>query len=189
MYKTRCACSTGMGWMRVSKPQPVPVPVCTCGIDLHGFTNLWYSLGSFQLECLAALACTISAPLAISGPPANASPPGISNWLKISGCQPNIHFPVAEATESIPPECFRHRRDHPLIHATRNSVIPCIYMPWAICQERLSAHPCPMEHCYNPAHYRPSAESTAPIHHGTLSASVIPCVMEHKGGILCVLSI
>src|ERR1700735_2207355 len=42
-----------------------------------------------------------------------------------------------------------------------------------------------MEHCYNPAHYRPSAESAAPIRHGTLSASAIPCVMEHKGGILC----
>src|ERR1700761_4874798 len=36
---------------------------------------------------------------------------------------PDIHFPVAEATESIPPECFRHRRDCPLIHATRNTVI------------------------------------------------------------------
>ena len=56
-------------------------------------------------------------------------PPGIFNWLKISGCQPDIHFPAAEATESIPPECFKHRRDQLLIHATRNTVIPCIYMP------------------------------------------------------------
>ena len=36
MYKTCCACSTGMGWMRVSKPQPIPIPICTHGIYPHG---------------------------------------------------------------------------------------------------------------------------------------------------------
>ena len=63
-------------------------------------------------------------------------PPGIANQLRISGCQPDIHSPAAEATESIPPECFRHRRDCPLIHATRNTVIPCVrghYVSTTIC--------------------------------------------------------
>ena len=57
-------------------------------------------LGSFQLECLAALACTISGPLAISGPPASA-PPGISNWLAASW----IYIFTTSAAEAIENSC------------------------------------------------------------------------------------
>jgi len=39
MYKTRCARTTGAGWVRVTKPQPAPVPAGARGANPHGFTN------------------------------------------------------------------------------------------------------------------------------------------------------
>ena len=89
-------------------------------------------LGSFRLECPAALACTISGPLEISGFPANAPRPRISNQLKISGCWPDIHPPA--------------RRDRPLIHAPWNIVITL----HIIGCPRSPLHPYAMGHCQPP---------------------------------------
>ena len=62
-----------------------------------------------------------------------------SHWLDL-----HFHAPIyaAEASKSIPLVCFRHMRDCLCIHATRNTVIPCIiyaiggvhctHMPWHI---------------------------------------------------------
>ena len=93
-------------------------------------------------------------------------PPEFLIGSKIFSCQLDLHFHtpiyVAKATKSISPECFRHMRDHPCIHATRNIVSLSQWL----------------------AHCRPSAESAAPM---TLSTSVFPWFMEHKCWILCFL--
>ena len=77
------------------------------------------------------------------------APPWISNWLKMSGHWPDI--------QSIPPGCFRHMRDHPCIHATRNIVSLSQWL----------------------AYCRPSVESAAPICHVALSTSAFPWFIEH----------